>query len=83
MHALFIIKLPTLDWHVFDGSSVKIALLSKTFIHTHEILHANVLKVQKFKDVFIFILICYDYLPSQTNFLSDGIADILTDRYFN
>ena len=29
MHALFIIKLPTLDWHVFDGSSVKIALLFK------------------------------------------------------
>lgn len=27
MHALFIIKLPTLDWHDFDGSSVKIALL--------------------------------------------------------
>ena len=33
MHALFIIKLPTLDWHVFDGSSVKIALLSKNFTH--------------------------------------------------
>ena len=65
MHALFIIKLPTLDWHVFDGSSVKIALLSKKFYtYTHEILYANVLKVQKFKDVFIFILICYDYLPS-------------------
>ena len=27
MDALFIIKLPTLDWHDFDGSSVKIALL--------------------------------------------------------
>ena len=33
MHALFIIELPTLDWHVFDGSSVEIALLSKNFIH--------------------------------------------------
>ena len=31
MHALFIIKLPTLDWHVFDGSSVKITLLSINF----------------------------------------------------
>ena len=47
MHALFIIELPTLDWHVFDGSSVKIALLSK-----------------KYRNLFIFILICYDYLPS-------------------
>ena len=26
MHALIIIKLPTLDWHVFDGSSVKILI---------------------------------------------------------
>ena len=33
MHALIIIELPTLDWHVFDGSSVKIALLSKSFTH--------------------------------------------------
>ena len=33
MHAPFIIKLPTLDWHVFDGSSVKITLLSKNFTH--------------------------------------------------
>ena len=31
MHALFIIKLPTLDWHVFDGSLVKITLLSINF----------------------------------------------------
>ena len=59
MHALFIIKLPTLDWHVFDGFAFK-----KFYTYTHEILYANVLKVQKFKDVFIFILICYDYLPS-------------------
>ena len=65
MHALFIIKLPPLDWHVFDGSSVKITLFSKKlYTYTHEILYANVLKVQKFKDVFIFILICYDCLPS-------------------
>ena len=33
VHALFITKLPTLDLHVFDGSSVKIALLSKNFTH--------------------------------------------------
>ena len=33
MHALFIIKLPTSDWHDFDGSSVKIALLSKNLTH--------------------------------------------------
>ena len=65
MHALFIIKLPTLDWHVFDGSSVKIVFAFKKFYtYTHEIMYANVLKVQKFKDVFIFILICYDYLLS-------------------
>ena len=36
----------------------------KFYTYTHEILYANVLKVQKFKDVFIFILICYDYLLS-------------------
>ena len=44
MHALFIIKLPTLDWHVFGGSSVKITLLFYT--NTHEILYANVFKLQ-------------------------------------
>lgn len=32
--------------------------------YTNEILYADVFKVQKFKDVFIFILICYDCLPS-------------------
>ena len=65
MHALFIIELPTLDWHVFDGSSVRNRFAFKKFYtYIPEKLHANFLKVQKFKDVFIFILICYDYLPS-------------------
>ena len=62
MHALFIIELPTLDWHVFDGSSVRNRFAFKEFYtYIPEKLYPN-LKVQKFKDVFIFI--CYDYLPS-------------------
>ena len=35
MHALFIIKLPTLDWHVFDGSSVKIAFCFQKILHIY------------------------------------------------
>ena len=37
---------------------LKSICFSKKHSYTHEILYANVLKVQRFKDVFIFILIC-------------------------